>query len=829
MNRLEAIQDKREHASREYTHNKYLGKVRDAQHSSTSDRTVFKPEINLLKQATVDTANTIIRFSEVTGRTNPTTHFQRKLFKELDAYELAYITIKHCFNTVTPINSGKFRPFQNQCISLGYQIQAHFNYLRFVQNMPGYAHVVLAKLKSATQLHKNRALTNIMGKKAETIQPKVWTEDQLHAIGRKLIELFVVTATKEERFYIGSIPNTQKGRKPELTLRMTTSTIKWLEGRHEDMSWLRPQKLAMIIPPKDWTDPHNGGYLNNEAKHEISLIKTKNINMMTKLNESLKKDNPEKLYKGINLIQQTPWCINKEVLDVLITFEDGGRCGIPEMDVKENIPEKTWDDDKKVDPEILLAWKRKAADAHRAFHQETSKRIAFIFQRDEAKANLKWKRIYFPITCDWRTRNYPEPWFLHPQGDDIGRGLLKFTEGKQIELGSQAASWLMVHAANCYGEDHCSYTKRVQWVEVNKAKIRHSAQAPTDELWWSEADKPWQFLAVCFELEQLWATGMVYTQLPVQMDGTCNGLQNFSMLMKDEIGGAAVNLINHEEPADIYNQVRDVTLTLLHKDAIDVTCEDQELARAWIQAGITRKLVKRNVMTLPYGASLFGFSEQLLTEVKKMSYIGRPYLPEDIMFNCCRYLARINRKAISMVVVKSVECMDWLQEVTRIIAKAGHTVKWKTPLGVTVEQANKKQFLKRVSTYWGEVRIRVGLKKDTDELAGMKMKNGIAPNFIHSLDASHLILTVLAMKEQGIENFSMIHDSYGTLAPDIPVMQQCIRKAFYEMYSKENLLEKFFIDVTQDLPQDVLDELPPWPAQGSLDMADVLDSDYFFS
>ena len=198
---------------------------------------------------------------------------------------------------------------------------------------------------------------------------------------------------------------------------------------------------------------------------------------------------------------------------------------------------------------------------------------------------------------------------------------------------------------------------------------------------------------------------------------------------------------------------------------------------------------------------------------------------------CCQYLAKVNRVAISKVVVKSVICMEWMQKVTRMLAKAGYPVTWKTPLGLTVTQKNHKQKLKRIKTYWGGVCVFLSLQEDLDTLNAAQMANGIVPNFIHSLDATHLLKTVLLMNEKyGLTNFSMIHDSYGVHAADVDEMHSCIREAFFDMYGHESLLDKFFVDIVAVIDDpELINSLPKPPALGNLDPNEIFTANYFYS
>lgn len=42
------------------------------------------------------------------------------------------------------------------------------------------------------------------------------------------------------------------------------------------------------------------------------------------------------------------------------------------------------------------------------------------------------------------------------------------------------------------------------------------------------------------------------SHLPVHMDGSCNGLQHYAALGRDEAGGKAVNLLPSDKPQDVY-------------------------------------------------------------------------------------------------------------------------------------------------------------------------------------------------------------------------------------------------------------------------------------
>jgi DNA-directed RNA polymerase len=100
----------------------------------------------------------------------------------------------------------------------------------------------------------------------------------------------------------------------------------------------------------------------------------------------------------------------------------------------------------------------------------------------------------------------------------------------------------------------------------------------------------------------------------------------------------------------------------------------------------------------------------------------------------------------------------------------------------------------------------------------------IAPNFIHSIDAAHMFMTLDRMVSNGIYNLSMIHDSYGCHANYVSEMRDILREQFVLIH-KDNQLERFKEDVQNQLGI----MLPSVPATGDLDLSGVLESDYFFA
>jgi DNA-directed RNA polymerase, mitochondrial len=135
-------------------------------------------------------------------------------------------------------------------------------------------------------------------------------------------------------------------------------------------------------------------------------------------------------------------------------------------------------------------------------------------------------------------------------------------------------------------------------------------------------------------------------------------------MLKDEVGGASTNLIHYDQPQDIYEIVRSHTADRISADT------DSEFIRWAID--LNRSLVKRPVMTTPYGATLYGMRDQIHEELKKQMDKGVQFkgiVDTADLWPHCKYLATHIYEAIGDVVISARNGMKWLQDVSRVMSK----------------------------------------------------------------------------------------------------------------------------------------------------------------
>lgn len=723
----------------------------------------------------------------------------------IDPEAVAWITANCCLSRL-----HEQPKVANLATHIAMRLEQTINIAEIAKANPSLAAKVAKRTSQVTQ-DKNRMVFIRRGAELVDVKVVAWDDVVRIRVGTLLIEMFCQSTglTVAETRMQGA--NTKA-----MHLRPTESCMRWLEESHARCELLSPVRLPMVCRPRNWTNPFNGGYLTKELRQPI--VKTRNNGYLTTLKDW---DMPW-VYASVNALQDTEWAVNQDIYEVIKQLWEIGSevAGLPARHSMP-LPSKNWDEQATPDAAVLHAWKVDAAKTYEANAKLVSKRVQLVQKLWAAEVMMdKGNRFHFVYNLDWRGRIYPVAPSLSPQGDDVSKALLRFSKG--VRLGDNGAYWLAIHGANSFGVDKVSFDERIQWVQDNEAMILSCAAKPLDDTRWIDADSPFLFLAFCQEWAKLdaWvckghAQEDFMSTLAVAFDGACNGLQNFSAMLRDPVGGQATGLIPSEKPSDIYSQVAAVAQKIIDKDAQG----GHEVAQRWV-GKMTRKLAKRNTMTVPYGVTRRGMRDQLFAELKDIEGKNRSQDAE--------YLAACNYEAIGEVVVAARKAMDWLKEAAKVAASNKLPVRWTTPAGFLAVQDYREEIGQELDFVVMGQRYRLLIQRSGDKLNTRKQALGISPNYVHSLDAAHLMRTVLFCVQDGIDDFAMIHDSYGVHAGHADKLRDNLREAFVEQYSI-NVLEKFRDELAEQLPEELRLELPPLPEMGSLDLEQVKTSEYFFA
>ena len=609
----------------------------------------------------------------------------------------------------------------------------------------------------------------------------------------------------------------------------------------------------LVAPPVDWESfSGSGGYYSKDI-YKLPLIKSHGSSKAL-LREYFKAKEPQQLFDTVNTLQQTPWRVNKKVFEVIdkiltdnivdpesvhnnpyligklpysgdLEAEDfininnygeinteGRYKGLPKE--KEMMGKYFVDLEEQRD--IVMAIKAKAFMAYTVMYN--------------AREYLDEEEIYFSYQYDFRGRIYPVQQHLQPQGKSEVKALLEFKNGCRLTT-EEEEYWFMVHGANCYGYDKELYDDRVRLIKEKHEDIMSIAENPIKhQNLWKDTDSPFLFIAWCFEYADYITNPSTFvSRIPIALDATCSGIQIYSGLLRDKEGALAVNVIGSTRN-DIYGEVATKVNEYLSKgeypksfkyttsDGKDHDDSVQHIADS-LKGKVTRQLTKRNTMTQPYSVTKFGMYEQLLEELNNMEKNNKKFWVGENWLTA-KLLTELNDRAIAEVVKGARVGQEFLKEVTKEVVGKGSWVFYTTPITeFPVLQKIHKTSVERVETPVGKLSIRTTL----DEINQRRMVNGIAPNFIHSLDATLLAYTVLKLREDGCTNFHLVHDSYGVPVNQVVNLNKRVREAFVELF-QANPLEKWVAQVNTESMEEAENVMI-----NTLALEEVLDSGYIFS
>ncbi|MGH6949681.1 MAG: DNA-directed RNA polymerase, partial [Vitreimonas sp.] len=352
-------------------------------------------------------------------------------------------------------------------------------------------------------------------------------------------------------------------------------------------------------------------------------------------------------------------------------------------------------------------------------------------------------------------------------------------------------------------------------------------------------------LAFCFAYSEWKNDPGCKIRLPVQIDGTCNGLQHIAALTGDRALARAVNVLPREDglPGDVYGEVAASARDTVGRIESLLTPRDERfralLLRAdeWLGAHgnalLERGTAKPVVMTVPYGASRASQARYVLEKIAdtiektalsasaeaihKAALDGKKRTRAFVGKCARRLFSELRRRArgkgdsarekldldrvrafgsfvaLAMVVhlrhalareyESTKRFANWLLAVANRCE--GLPLLWQTPLGLPVCQDKFARTRANLSVSLGEHRITLGASRLEENVSGLGQAQALLPNLIHSLDATHLALTINEAAARGIRDLGSIHDCLLCHPNDAPDLAAIVRETFATLYRKE--------------------------------------------
>lgn len=735
------------------------------------------------------------------------------LLRPLDPWAVAYLAVRVTMSTICASHDKVEATVRKLCSAIGKSVHSELYLTQFDELAPDLFFIIAQDLgRRKAKSAEHRVDTFKAQAAAKGMVFTEWGPGAKDQVGAWLLDQLVKLGMVEME-----LPKPGPGRRPPLSVYLHPDVADTIERMKHNFSLIRPQYGPCVEPPVPWTAWNEGGWHSKALRRMLPYP----VKASGAARELLKDHSMPIVLDCLNALQAVKWRVNKRVFSVveqISQLRNVGEIVLGEPEGKPAPP--AWfatigEDERTPEQEQeFLDWKARMTVWYTEAKLQRAAKQRFAATLRTVREYMPYPELYFVYFCDSRGRVYPMTQGISPQGSDVQKGVLEFAEGKWLDT-QDAQRWFLYNGANLWGFDKATPQERIDW-HLDKAELLLSfADDPIENQGWLDADNPVQFLAWCFEYAEWFRTGNVCSHLPVALDGSCSGLQHFSAMLRDEVGGAAVNLTYSPKMNDIYRAVAEVA-----QRAMEAAVPDEAgFRQAWLDHGINRSVTKRSVMTTSYGVTKRSAIRYVIDDYLRATDFIKP----REHYSAAAYLMDFVWPAISAVVVKGKQAMSWLDKAGKQIIKDNGDVEgaitWVTPSGFLASQAYYEYEEHNVATkLYGHARIKVLV--DSPEASPSRHSLGISPNFIHSMDASHLHLTTARMANE-IPNVSlaMIHDSFGTHAADTGVLFNALRDEFVKMYQNNDPLQDFASKY----------KLPAPPAKGKLDLEEVRRSLYVFS
>jgi len=472
------------------------------------------------------------------------------LLKTLDPAAVAFIAVRTTL--VTLLNKTDSDDARMLGRFIGVAVYNELIFSLFEQAHPElYWEIVkdLDRRHSTDTRYKYRVIRDSANKRDMELPD--WSPAEREQVGLFLVEqLRLLGMVEVEREYI----NRSGGRiREKFTIDFTDEALGIIGTVRNMVELTMPLHLPFIELPKPWSAFNCGGYhtdaMRRLAPYCISAPRVKQREVLAIYHDA----DLSCVRAAMNWMQAVRWQINRDMLDTVremaryteteevLRHADIAAPARPAWLPLEKDALKT-EDMTAAQLTEFTAWKRSLRAWHNNKRTRGAKFKRFYSATTVAERFKDYAVIYFLYQADFRGRLYAVTTGVSPQGSDLQKCLLRFADGKPL-ADDHAVRWFKVHGANRFGIDKVAFAERLAWVDANDQGIIACADDPVGHDWWRAADSPLQFVAWAKEYAA-WRRNPAsfVSHIPVGMDGSCNGLQHFSAMLRDEVGGRATNL-----------------------------------------------------------------------------------------------------------------------------------------------------------------------------------------------------------------------------------------------------------------------------------------------
>jgi DNA-directed RNA polymerase, mitochondrial len=509
----------------------------------------------------------------------------------------------------------------------------------------------------------------------------------------------------------------------------------------------------------------------------------------------------DRVLEAINTLQAVPFCINEPVLKFMLQMgaPPGPRGEKP--DVWQKTRFERWMD---------------------AFNRVTE------WDTDMATAMMlaAADRFWVPLNIDYRGRLYGIPHFNFTRADRV-RGLFLFANGKPI--GVEGLRWLKAHVARTANgcpewsrearPADLDLAGRIAWTDDNLPMLRQIGEAilrADVTIAWALPKDRYQFAAACVELIQALDQGpeKFITRLPIVFDASTSGMQHMLAIMRAK-SGRYVNIVSSAKPAfdwtdedgiarsepaedmgdDFYRRVGTL---VFDSGVVEYFSWSHwgmflhEVAHILMDGPFDRAIIKPAGVAEFYGSRGGGWKDGQWVGMTKSVVEVLTERGQKRFIHAAPKLAAAICRARDEVAPEATVLRKWLRDLAMKCARKDKPLRWTSVLGLPVINERHEPEMKNLSVKLNgrrrSMKFAVGDKPEISEKDAVK---AVAANFVHSLDACHLQMVVLAATEEGIEMAS-VHDCFGTIAPDAARLKEILPERFVHLHKRHNLLASVY-------------------------------------
>ena len=580
--------------------------------------------------------------------------------------------------------------------------------------------------------------------------------------------------------------------------------------------------------------------------------------------------------RAVNKLQSTGWRVNRRVLDALRANKDMFVSNEPILD---NDAKEMKRRSKSVEWAFIMSKAEKLKDwdnFYQGVECDYRGRIYYVepflnYQgSDLARGMLKFARGK-PMTESglW--------WLAVHTANSFNRSYTLDEIPEWVEEDYRAH--LLREGLDSISVDKWTLEDRVRWTNAHMDVI---IEAGRTAYIFGDAEKPVSLLAACIEWYDYScakdSNRIHFTHLPVGIDGSNNGWQHLGAISKDADTGDLVGLTPTRIQRDFYVATAKELYGLSEGRLAELL---ETMPMKHIRKGIS----KRGSMTRAYSAGAAKIGENMWFDCKTEDYHEKYGIEEVDCTNLAKllikaidtvcpgpletmgYLQALAKfeigeykkfsvdgtlangeysKAVKRMKVlysqkdKTDEELEELNDLVktinsyesrRVYGNGSDRINWVTPSGFEVEYVNFNTSTRKCQgTIAGfkstsakgnqsQVKHVARVPTKTPDVRGFMC--GISPNFIHSMDASHMALVI----DNWNGDFGAVHDSFSAHACDIDELLALTKQTFVEMYDVDNFYD--YIEDQLITNKEGLDVAQP--TLGSLDIGGIYESDYFFA